>query len=75
MIIIALCSLLIKQKNTYLLYFSEINLLLWKCNKEKWLNSEEKLHRTKMSITQCSSAEVTNGMQKLINSEILKLKL
>lgn len=74
MIIIALCSLL-KQKTMYLLYFSEINLMLWKCNKENWLNSEEKLHRAKISIAQCSSAEVTNGTQKLINSGVLNLKL
>lgn len=34
------------------------------CNKEKCVNSKEKLQRTK-TITQYSSAETTNCMQKL----------
>lgn len=55
MTIIALCSLLIMQENMYLLHFSEINLLLWKCNEKKWLHSKEKLPRIKISIAQCSS--------------------
>lgn len=56
---------LLSTKACIFYIFSEINLLLWKYSKEKWLNSGEKLQRTKISITQCSSAEVTNGMQKL----------